>query len=86
MLSWYYRYSIKYNSIPQKTHVFCLALEQVYYTRNFTFTEQFPFSMSFVKWSFHRSKLSNALGVPALVQAAQLQCKISYNDHIKMNI
>ena len=30
-------------------HVFCLALEQVYYTRNFTFTEQFPFSMSLVK-------------------------------------
>lgn len=42
MLSWYYWYSIKYNSIPQKMHVFCLALEQVHYTRNFTFTEQFP--------------------------------------------
>ena len=42
-------------------HALCLAVEQIYYTRNLTFIGTFSFSTSLVKWWLHGSKSSHAL-------------------------
>ena len=42
-------------------HTLCLAVEQIYYTRNLTFIGLFSFSTSLVKWLLHGSKSLHAL-------------------------
>ena len=53
--------SLNSTTSPKKMHALCLAVEQIYYTRNLTFIGPFSFSTSLVKWSFHGSKSSHAL-------------------------
>ena len=45
---------------PKKC-IHCLAVEEIYYTRNLTFIEPFSFSTSLVKWLLHGSKSLHAL-------------------------
>ena len=49
------------STTKKKMHALCLAVEQIYYTRNLTFIGTFSFSTSLVKWSLHGSKSSHAL-------------------------
>ena len=53
--------SLNSTTSPKKMHALCLAVEQIYYTRNLTFIGPFSFNTSLVKWSFHGSKSSHAL-------------------------
>ena len=53
--------SLNSTTSPEKMHALCLAVEQIYYTRNLTFIGPFSFSTSLVKWPLHGSKSSHAL-------------------------